>query len=206
MKGILGKKLGMTQVFDANGNAVPVTVVEAGPCVVVSRRTQDKDGYTALQLGFGEIAEKKLTKPAAGVYKKAGVRTARVLGEVRVDNPETYNVGQEVTCDVFAEGDKVDVVGTSKGKGFQGAMKRHNFGGGARSHGSMTHRQPCTGGSTDAARTFKGTRKPGHMGNARTTTQGLSIVRVDKARNLLLIKGAVPGANNGLVVIKSSSK
>lgn len=206
MKGILGKKVGMTQVFDAAGNVIPVTVIEAGPCVVVARRTPDKNGYNALQLGFVPVAEHRLNKPEAGQFKKAGVKPSKVVREVRVDDASQYEVGQELHADVFVEGERVDVIGTSKGKGFAGTMKRHNFGGGPRSHGSMTHRQPASGGATDAARTIKGTRKPGHLGHNTRTIQHLAVVRVDKERNLLLIKGAVPGPNNSFVMVRSSVK
>lgn len=215
-KGILGKKLGMTQVLTPEGNAVPVTVIEAGPCVVTGKRTVETDGYASLQIGLGNIEERaankkgrargKLNRPLAGYFKKQGVTPARHLREVKFDDAEAYALGAEIKADIFAEGDKVDVVGTSKGKGFQGTMKRHRFSGGPRSHGSMTHRQPASSGSTDAARTLKGTRKPGHMGHARVTAQGLTVVRVDLPRNLILIKGSIPGPVNGLVIIKNSVK
>lgn len=215
-KGILGKKLGMTQVVVEDGSAVPVTVIEAGPCLVTAKRTQEKDGYTSLQIGFGDIKDRsakgkgraraKLTRPMSGIFKKQGVKPARHLREVRFEGADGYALGQEIKADIFAAGEKVDVVGTSKGKGFQGGIKRHRFGGGPRSHGSMTHRQPASSGSTDAARTIKGTRKPGHMGHARVTAQGLTVVRVDVPRNLILVKGSVPGPINGLVIIKNSVK
>lgn len=215
-RGILGKKLGMTQVLMAEGTAVPVTVIEAGPCVITGKRTAEKDGYTSLQLGLGDIeardpkkkgrARGKLTRPLAGYFKKQGVKPARTLRELKFDDAAGFNLGDEIKADIFAEGDKVDVVGTSKGKGFQGGIKRHRFGGGPRSHGSMTHRQPASSGSTDAARTIKGTRKPGHMGHARVTAQGLTVVRVDVPRNLILVKGSVPGPINGLVIVKNSVK
>lgn len=215
-KGILGKKLGMTQILSADGSAVPVTVIEAGPCVVTNKRTVEKDGYSSLQIGLGDIKERaargkgrargKLAKPLAGYFKKQGVKGARHLREVKFDDVDTFGLGQEIKVDIFAEGEKVDVVGTSKGKGFQGGIKRHRFSGGPRSHGSMTHRQPASSGSTDAARTLKGTRKPGHMGHARVTALGLTIVRVDLPRNVILIKGSVPGPINGLVIVKNSVK
>jgi large subunit ribosomal protein L3 len=205
-KGILGKKLGMTQVITADGSAVPVTVIEAGPCVVAGKRTQEKDGYQSIQLGLGTLKDKHVTKPLAGNFKKAGIKPVKTVREFRLENTDGFNVGQEVKVDIFAEGEKVDVIGTSKGKGFQGGIKRHRFGGGPRSHGSMTHRQPASSGSTDAARTIKGLKKPGHMGDARVTAQGLTVVRVDAPRNLLLVRGAVPGANNSLVMIKNSTK
>lgn len=216
-KGILGKKLGMTQVIVEDGSAIPVTVIEAGPCFVTARRTVEKDGYTALQLGMGDIKERavkgkkgrargKLTRPLAGYFKKQAVRPLRTLREIRFDNAESYGPGHEIKADIFAAGEKVDVIGTSKGKGFQGGIKRHRFGGGPRSHGSMTHRQPASSGSTDAARTFKGTRKPGHLGHVRVTAQGLTVVRVDVPRNLILVRGAVPGPINGLVIVRNSVK
>lgn len=215
-KGILGKKLGMTQVLTAEGNAVPVTVIEAGPCVVTGKRTIERDGYESLQIGMGEIKERdpkksgrargKMGKPLAGYFKKQGVTPARHLREVKFDDATEYALGAEITADIFTEGEIVDIVGTSKGKGFQGGIKRHRFGGGPRSHGSMTHRQPASSGSTDAARTLKGTRKPGHMGHARVTAQGLTVVRVDLPRNLILVKGSVPGPINGLVIVKNSVK
>ncbi|HEY3998055.1 MAG TPA: 50S ribosomal protein L3 [Candidatus Xenobia bacterium] len=206
MKGILGKKLGMTQVFDAAGRSIPVTVIEAGPCVVVSHRTPEKHGYNALQLGLVAVDEKKLNKPEAGVFKKAGVKAAKIVREVRVDDVGSYQVGSEVKCDLFAVGEHVDVIATSKGKGFAGAMKRHHFGGGPRSHGSMTHRQPASSGSTDGARTFKGTRKPGHLGFNQRTIQNLTVIRVDLDKNLLLVQGSVPGPNHGLVLVRNSVK
>jgi len=215
-KGILGKKLGMTQVVVEDGSAVPVTVIEAGPCLVTAKRTPERDGYTSLQIGLGDIKERtakgkgrarsKLTRPMAGYFKKQGVKPARQLREIKFDDGDSYALGQEIKADLFAAGELVDVVGTSKGKGFQGGMKRHRFSGGPRSHGSMTHRQPASSGSTDAARTIKGTKKPGHMGHARVTALGLTVVRVDVPRNLILVKGSVPGPINGLVIVKNSVK
>jgi large subunit ribosomal protein L3 len=205
-KGILGKKLGMTQIIVEDGSAVPVTVIEAGPCVVAGKRTRDKDGYESLQLGLGAVKERRVTKPQAGWFKKQGVKAARFVREVKFDDYDSYTVGQEIKADLFKEGELVDVTGTSKGKGFQGGIKRHRFHGGPRSHGSMTHRQPASSGSTDAARTLKGTRKPGHMGDVRVTAQGLTVVRVDLPRNLILVRGSVPGAINSLVMIKNSVK
>lgn len=215
-KGILGKKLGMTQVLTADGNAVPVTVIEAGPCVVTGKRTVETDGYESLQVGMGEMevrdpkkkgrARGKASKPMAGYFKKQGVKPVRLMREIKFENAAEFTLGAEIKADIFAEGEKVDIVGTSKGKGFQGGIKRHRFGGGPRSHGSMTHRQPASSGSTDAARTLRGTRKPGHMGHARVTAQGLTVVRVDVPRNLILVKGSVPGPINGLVIVKNSVK
>lgn len=217
MKAILGKKVGMTQVYESDANGVltgkivPVTVVEAGPCVVIQKRTKENDGYEAIQLGFGEIRNKLVNKPLAGHFSKAGV-VKRYLREFRVENIEAFEVGQEIKADIFAKGDIVDVTGTSKGKGFQGGMKRHHFKGAGNSHGSMAHRIPASSGATDAARVFPGTRKPGHMGNVRVTTQGLTVVDVivkeenGVKTNVLLIKGSIPGPNNGLVSIRSSVK
>lgn len=198
---IVGKKVGMTQVFNEDGSVVPVTVIEAGPAVVTQIRTEKTDGYTAVQVGFGDISEKRLNKPAAGHLKKAGVAPKRYLREFRTDDVGDMQLGQEVKVDVFAVGDKVSVTGTSKGKGFAGAVKRWHFHGGDMTHGSMVHRKPQSGGATDAARTFKGVKRPGRMGGERVTTQGLTVVRADTDKNLLLIKGAVPGANGGLVII-----
>ncbi len=198
---IVGKKVGMTHVFNEDGSVVPVTVIEAGPVVVTQIRTEKTDGYTAVQVGFGDIKEKRLNKPAAGHLKKAGVAPKRCLREFRTDDVGDMQLGQEVKVDVFAVGDKVSVTGTSKGKGFAGAVKRWHFHGGDMTHGSMVHRKPQSGGATDAARTFKGVKRPGRMGGERVTTQGLTVVRADTDKNLLLIKGAVPGANGGLVII-----
>lgn len=209
MKAILGKKIGMTQVYNEKGEIVPVTVVQAGPCVVVQKRTVETDGYNAIQVGFEAIPEnmtRRINKPLAGHFKKHGVANQRYLKEFRVEDIDNYQVGQEIKADVFAQGDKVDVIGTSKGKGFQGGIKRHHFAGGCASHGCMSHRVPASSGATDAARVFAGTRKPGHMGADRVTTQGLTIVRVDLERNVLLIKGSVPGPNHGLVSVRTSVK
>lgn len=206
MRAILGKKIGMTQVYDDKGVIIPVTVIEAGPCVVVQKKTKDVDGYEAIQVGFGDIRAKLVNKPRTGHFKRGGVDVKRYLREFRVDDAGAYELGQEIKADVFACGDLVDVIGTSKGKGFQGGMKRHNFGGGGNSHGSMSHRVPASSGATDAAHVFAGTLKPGHMGSARVTTQGLTIVRVDLARNVLLIKGSVPGPNNGMITVRDSVK
>ena len=217
MKAILGKKVGMTQVYECDengaltGKIVPVTVVEAGPCVVVQKRTKENDGYEAIQLGFGDIRSKLVNKPRTGHFKKANC-LKRYLREFRCDDIDAYEVGQEIKADIFQKGDVVDVTGTSKGKGFQGGMKRHNFGGGGNSHGSMSHRVPASSGATDAARVFPGTLKPGHMGNVRVTAQALTVVDVivkeenGVKTNVMLIKGSVPGANQGLVAIRSSVK
>jgi large subunit ribosomal protein L3 len=202
VKGLLARKRGMTQIFDDRGIAVPVTVLEAGPCVVVGLRTADRDGYAATQLGFDEVAEKKLTKPKLGQLKKAGVKPMRTVHEFRGEPAAGLEVGAELKADVFAEGDKVAVVATSKGKGFAGVVKRHRFGRGPVTHGSHNIRQPGSVGSVDAARTWKGLKLPGQMGNVRVTTRGLTIVKVDLERNLLMIRGAVPGPKNALVVVR----
>jgi len=201
VKGILGRKLGMTQLFDEQGQAVTVTVLEAGPCVVVQKRTQSKDGYDAVQLGFGEVKERRLNKPQRGHLAAHHAPLRRVLGEFRLQDPEALAEGQEVKADIFTPGEVVAVSGTSKGKGFAGVVKRYHFHGGPATRGSMFHRKPASSGATDAARIFKGVRKPGHMGAVRVTTKGLRVVRVDAERNLILVRGAVPGAPGSLVRI-----
>jgi len=203
-KGLVARKVGMTQVFDERGVAVPVTVLEVGPCIVVGLRTVEKDGYAAPRLGFGPIKESKVTKPAAGEFKKAGVKATRRIVEFRGDPADGVEVGTELKADVFAEGDKVAVAGTSKGKGFAGVVKRHRFGRGPVTHGSHNIRQPGSVGSVDAARTWRGVKMAGQMGNIRSTTRGLTVVKVDVERNLLLILGAVPGAKNSIVAVTGS--
>lgn len=205
-KAILGKKVGMTQVFTKEGLAVPVTVVETGPCFVVLKKTVEKDGYGAIQVGFGEKRERLFNKPAKGHFSKAGVRPLRFLKELRIDDWDSYQVGQEIKADLFSAGEKVDVVGTSKGKGFAGAIKRHNFHRGPMAHGSKYHRRPGSLGAKGPARVYKGRKLPGHMGAARVTVQNLEVVRVDADRNLLAIKGAIPGPRGGLIMIKDSVK
>src|SRR4051794_9757939 len=209
LKGILGEKLGMTQVFDANNRIVPVTVVKAGPCVVTQIRTQEKDGYTAVQLGYGQIDPRKVSKPVAGHYGKAGVTPRRHLIELRTESVDGYQVGAEITAPgVFADGDIVDVTGTTKGKGTAGVMKRHGFAGVSSSHGAhRNHRKPGSiGGCSTPARVFKGMRMAGRMGVDRQTTQSLRVVKVDLERGLLLIEGAVPGPKGGLVLVRSAAK
>ncbi len=203
-KGLLARKLGMTQVFKADGTLSAVTVLEAGPCRVLGLRTAERDGYTAARLAFGDVPAKRLTKPLAGEFKAAGVEPARHVVEVR--DSEGLEVGQEVTCDIFAEGELVDVTATSKGKGFQGLVKRHRFSRGPETHGSMNVRQPGSIGATDAARVFKGVRMAGQMGNVRTTVQGLKVLRVDAERNLLLIGGGVPGPKGSVLLVRGSVK
>jgi large subunit ribosomal protein L3 len=207
VQAILGKKIGMTQIFDETGRAIPVSVLEAGPCVVTQIKTPEKDGYVAVQVGFGEVSPKRVNKPMKGHFKKAGVQPMRYLREVPVDDISGLAVGTAIrVSDVFKPGDKVKVTGTSKGRGFQGVVKRHHFHGGPQSHGSMVHRKPQSSGATDAARTFKGVKKPGHMGAERVTQKGLTVVRVDAERNLLLVRGAVPGANGGLLIIAKDER
>ena len=206
--GILGTKLGMTQVFDENNRIVPVTVVQAGPCVVTQVRTAENDGYPAVQLAYGAIDPRKVTKPVAGHFAKAGVTPRRHLVELRTADAGEYEVGQEVTASVFDAGAVVDVVGTSKGKGTAGVMKRHGFGGLGASHGTQRkHRAPGSiGGCATPSRVFKGTRMAGRMGHQRVTTQNLTVHRVDADAGLLLIRGAVPGPKGGLVLVKTSAK
>jgi large subunit ribosomal protein L3 len=207
-KGILGEKLGMTQVFDENNRIVPVTVVKAGPCVVTQIRTQEKDGYTAVQLAYGQIDPRKVTKPVAGHFKAAEVTPRRHLVEVRTDAIADYAIGQELGVDVFAEGVLVDVTGTTKGKGTAGVMKRHGFAGVSSSHGShRNHRKPGSiGACATPGRVFKGMRMAGRMGYERQTTQSLTVHKVDVERGLLLIKGAIPGPKGGLVLVRTAAK
>lgn len=208
IKGLLGEKLGMTQVFDENNRIVPVTVVKAGPNVVTQVRTPDKDGYSAVQLAFGAIDPRKVTKPVAGHFKKAGVTPRRRVVEIRTTDAAEYTNGQELGADVFEQGQSVDVVGTSKGKGTAGVMKRHGFKGLGAGHGTQRkHRAPGSiGGCATPGRVFKGMRMAGRMGNVRTTTTGLSVFRVDTEKGLLLIKGAIPGPKGGLVLVRTASK
>ena len=208
IKGVLGKKLGMTQVFDANTKMVPVTVVEAGPCVVTQIRTPEKDGYSAVQIAFGAIDPKKISKPLAGHFAKAGVTPRRSVAELRTLDTSNYTVGQELGASVFAAGELVDATGTSTGKGTAGVMKRHGFGGLGSSHGvDRKHRMPGSiGACSTPGRVFKGMRMSGVMGGVRVTTQNLVVHSVDADRNLLLIKGSVPGPDGQLVFIRSAAK
>ena len=199
---ILGRKIGMTQVFDDRGVVVPVSVIEAGPCIVTQLKSVDKDGYVAVQVGFGEIRPALVNKPETGHFAKAGLEPLRHLQEIRAEDVSDYTLGDAIKCDIFAPNQRVKITGVSKGKGFAGVVKRFHFHGGDMTHGSMIHRKPQSGGATDAARTFKGTRKPGQMGNKNVTVRGLRIVRVDLDRNLLLIEGAVPGANGAILTIQ----
>jgi large subunit ribosomal protein L3 len=208
IKGVLGTKLGMTQVFDDGGRMVPVTVVAAGPCVVTAVRTPDADGYAAVQLGFGEIDPRKVNRPEAGHFAKAGVTPRRYLVELRTDNASDYTLGQEVTAQTFEAGELVDVTATSKGKGFAGVMKRHGFKGMSSSHGTKRkHRHPgAIGACAYPGRVFKGVKMAGRMGGERTTTPNLTLHGVDADRGLLLIKGALPGPAGGLVLVRSAVK
>ena len=206
IKGVLGTKLGMSQVFDAEGRMVPVTVVEAGPCVVTAVRTPDAHGYSAVQLGYGEIDPRRVNQPVAGHFAKAAVTPRRYLAELRTDDATDYTLGQEVTAETFAAGDLVDVTGRSKGKGTAGVMKRHGFKGLSASHGTQRkHRSPGSiGGCATPGRVFKGVRMAGRMGDARTTTPNLTVHAVDAERGLLLIRGAVPGPKGGLILVRSA--
>ncbi|MFC7450605.1 MULTISPECIES: 50S ribosomal protein L3 [Rhodococcus] len=208
IKGILGTKLGMTQVFDENNRVVPVTVVKAGPNVVTQIRTEERDGYSAVQLAFGAIDPRKVNKPVSGQFAKAGVTPRRHVVELRVADASEYEVGQELTAEVFEDGAYVDVTGTSKGKGFAGTMKRHGFAGQGASHGAQAvHRRPGSiGGCATPGRVFKGMRMSGRMGSDRITTQNLSVHKVDAENGLLLIKGAIPGRKGGLVIVKTAVK
>lgn len=206
-KAILGRKLGMTQIFDENRKLVPVTVIEAGPCVVVQKKTVDKEGYDAIQVGFSDMRENLVKKPKKGHFAKAGVPVKRFVKELRLSDISGYEVGAEFKADIFAAGDIVDVSGTSKGKGFQGTIKRWNGSRGPMSHGSKFHRSVGSmGASSSPSRTFKNKKMPGHMGNANTTILNLTVVKVMEDKNVILIKGAVPGPNKGFVVIRSAVK
>lgn len=207
-KFILGKKIGMTQVFDEEGSVIPVTVVEAGPCTVVQKKTIENDGYTAIKLGFSDISKKKKNKPELGEYDKYKITPKKYVKEFRVEDAGKYENGQEIkVSDMFSPGDRVDVTGTSKGKGFQGVIKRFGLSRGGETHGSMYHRRPGSmGAGTDPARVFKRKKLPGHMGVDRVTIQNLDVVRVDGEGNLLLLKGSVPGPKGGLLFIKETVK
>jgi len=205
-KAIMGIKIGMTQIFDENDKAVPVTIVEAGPCTVLQKKNSETDGYSAIQVGFYNLKEKQVNKPARGHFKKANVKPLRYIKEFRVKDIDAYEIGQELKADQFNPGDMVDVVGTSKGKGFAGAVKRHNFARGSMGHGSKYHRRPGSLAAKGPARVFKGRKLPGHLGGERVTVQGLKVVKVYPERNLILIKGSIPGPRKGLVIIKDSVK
>ncbi|MCS6770431.1 MAG: 50S ribosomal protein L3 [Kiritimatiellae bacterium] len=207
MNGLIGRKLGMTQVYDESGRFVPVTIIAAGPCVVVQRKTAARDGYDAVQLGFLEQKESRLTKPELGRFKKAGVAPCRVLREIRVSPDDSIKEGDQVTAAIFEGVTHVDVTGTTKGRGFQGVVKRHRMGGGPQSHGHMSHRRiGAIGQRTWPARIMKNKRMPGHMGNVRVTTQNLRVVQVRPADHVLLVEGAVPGPTGGLVIVRKALK
>jgi len=204
---LLGKKLGMTRVFTDDGRWIDVTVLEAGPCTVVQRKTKDSDGYDAVQVGFGDLKESRCNKPMTGHFTKAGISPKRTLREMRIEEDSELKAGDEIKADIFQSGDRVDVSGTSKGKGFAGVIKRHGFGGGPGGHGSHFHRTPGSiGQSADPAKVYKGKKMPGQMGNKRITVENLEVVTVDKDKNLLLLRGSVPGATGGLVTVRKSLK
>lgn len=206
-KTLIGKKVGMTQIFDEQGKVIPVTAIEAGPCTVVQVKTVETDGYNAIQLGFGDVKEHKVIKPVKGHYTKVNLTPKKHLREFRVDSVQEVKVGDELKADTFVAGDKLDIQGTSKGKGFQGVIKRHGQSRGPMGHGSMYHRRPGSMGSTTTpGRVFKGKRLPGHMGHVTVTIQNLEVVRVDLDKNVVLVKGSVPGANGAILKLKTSVK
>jgi len=206
-KAILGKKLGMTQIFNENGKVIPVTVIEAGPCTVIQKKTVEKDGYEAIQVAFGDIREKLRNKPVKGHFAKAGVSVKRHIKEFKLEDSNSLEVGQEIKADVFEAGERVDISGVSKGKGFQGTIRRWNAHRGPMTNGSKFHRAVGSmGASSDPSRTFKNKRMPGHMGNVNTTVLNLEVVRIIPEKNLILIKGGVPGPNKGLVQIRNTVK
>ena len=205
MKAILGKKVGMTQIFTEEGNVVPVTVVEAGPCVVVAKKTIESYGYNAIQVGFGAVKQSRVNKPKAGHFKKAGVEAKKVLRELRTDDVASFEIGQEIKADIFENGDIIDVTGTIKGKGYAGAIKRYGQHRGPMAHGSKYHRGHGSMG-TRVAKVYKGHHMPGHLGNVQRTIQNLKVVGVDAERNMLLIRGSIPGANGQIVTVKKAVK
>jgi len=206
LKSIMGTKIGMTQVFDENGKAIPVTIVQAEPNVVLQKKKVATDGYNAIQVGFMNLREKLVNKPKMGIFTRAKLKPCRHIKEFNVNNVDDYEIGTEIKVDIFAADEVVDVVGTSKGKGFAGAVKRHNMARGSMGHGSKYHRRPGSLGAMGPARVFKGRKMPGHLGSERVTIQGLKIVKVYPEKNLILIKGAIPGPRKGLVLIKKSMK
>lgn len=205
-KAIMGIKIGMTQIFDENDRAIPVSVIEAGPCTVLQKKKNETDGYDAIQVGFKAIKEKRVSKPLKGHFKKANVHPLRYVREFRLANIDEYDLGQEIKADIFDQGELVDIIGTSKGKGFAGAVKRHNFRRGSMGHGSKYHRRPGSLGAKGPARVFKGRKLPGRLGGERVTVQGLKVVKVFPERNVILVKGAIPGPKRGLVILKNSVK
>ena len=207
MKTLIGKKVGMTQIFDETGKVIPVTVIEAGPCVIAQVKSVETDGYNAIQLGYEDVKETKLNKPERGHFAKANIAAKKHLREFRLDSVEGLTVGSELTVNVFAEGDRLDIQGTSKGKGFQGVIKRHGQSRGPMGHGSMYHRRPGSMGPTSTpGRVFKGKKLPGHMGRVTVTIQNLDIVKVDTDKNVVLVKGSVPGAKGAILKLKTSVK
>ena len=206
-KGIIGRKVGMTQIFDEKGNVIPVTVIEAGPCVVAQVKTVEKEGYNALQLGFGEVKTKHMNKPEMGHFAKSKIDNKKHLREFRLDSIEGVKVGDEIKADIFQEGERVDIQGISKGKGFQGVIKRHGQHRGPMGHGSMYHRRPGSMGATSTpGRVFKGKKLPGHMGRVTVTIQNLDVVKIDMDKNVILVKGGVPGCKGAILKIKSTVK
>ena len=208
-KGILGKKIGMTQIFEADGKMIPVTVVEAGPCLVIQNKTEETDGYNAVQLGFGELKEKHTSKPMKGHFDKAGVTPVKFVRELRLSAPSEYTVGQKISAEIFTAGELIDATGISRGKGFAGTIKRHNFSRGPMAHGSKSHREPGSMGpmhSGPGGRVIKGKKLPGRMGNAKVTVQRLTVAKVDTYRNLILVKGSIPGAAGSFVVLRETVK
>lgn len=208
-KGILGKKLGMTQIFTPKGEVIPVTVVEAGSSVVLQNKTVESDGYNAVQLGFGTVKDKKVTKPMKGHFAKASAKPVKFIRELRLPSAPEHNVGDVIGVDIFGEGELIDVTGTAKGKGFAGGIKRHNFARGPMGHGSKSHREPGTIGprmSGGGGKVFKGKKLPGRMGGHKVTVQRLTVAKVDAARNLILIKGAVPGPKGSFIIIRNTVK
>ena len=208
-KAILATKVGMTQIFNEDGQLIPVTVLQAGPCVVTQVKTEENDGYAAVQVGYGEIREKLVNKPEKGHFDKAGVTPVKFVKELRLSAPSEYTVGQQITADIFAAGELIDATGISRGKGFAGTIKRHNFARGPMKHGSKSHREPGSMGpmhSGPGGRVIKGKKLPGRMGNAQVTVQRLTVAKVDVERNLILVKGSIPGAAGSFVVIKETVK
>ena len=208
-KGILGKKIGMTQIFEADGKMIPVTVVEAGPCLVIQNKTEETDGYNAVQLGFGELKEKHTSKPMKGHFDKAGITPVKFVRELRLSAPSEYTVGQKISAEIFTAGELIDATGISRGKGFAGTIKRHNFACGPMAHGSKSHREPGSMGpmhSGPGGRVIKGKKLPGRMGNAKVTVQRLTVAKVDTDRNLILVKGSIPGAAGSFVVLRETVK
>ncbi|MBM7623982.1 50S ribosomal protein L3 [Sporohalobacter salinus] len=204
---ILGKKVGMTQIFDDEGEVIPVTVIEAGPCSIIQKKTEQRDGYSAIQLGFGEAKKSKMNKPLKGHFDKYDVEPKEYIREVKVNEEDEYEVGDEIKADIFEVGERVDVTGTSKGKGFSGTVKRWNFNLGPKTHGSRNYRLPGSiGASADPARVFKGKKMPGRMGREKVTIQNLEVAKVDSEKNIIAVRGAIPGPKKGLVRIKESVK